>query len=112
MANQQDINGIINAIKSYMNTLNSICDAEQKQEVLLDLASDLFNDVLMPNKPYKGTVWVVYFTNPYNSPETEIYGCYSSESAANKAEAELEQQITENGYDNVQILTVSYSVLD
>lgn len=112
MANQQDINGIINVIKSYMNTLNSICDAEQKQEVLQDLSNDLFNDVLMPNKPYKGTVWVVYYTNPYNSPVTEIYGCYSSESAANKAEAELEREMTQNGYDNIKIYTETHPVLD
>ena len=112
MANQQDIEGIVNVIKSYMNTLSTICDADQKQEVLLDLANDLFNDVLMPNKPYKGTVWVVYYNNPDQAPSAGIYGVYSSEEAAINAENDLKISLCREGAWHADYETEVHPVLD
>lgn len=112
MANEQDIEGIVNVIKSYMNMLSTICDADQKQEVLLDLANDLFNDVLMPNKPYKGTVWVVYYNIPDKVPSVGIYGVYSSEEAAINAENDLKISLCRAKAWHANYTTEAYPVLD
>lgn len=99
MANKQEINEIISTVSDYLDKISAADKTEQKQDMLLDLASDLFNEVIMPNTPYKGTVWVISYINQADSSR-EIYGCYSSNDAADEATHELLTMLEKQGYSD------------